>query len=283
MLDALVLLLVSFLLHPQQHEHEQQLQHQQWWSRLLWDWHWWDYYYCQHQHWREHCQCHCQQHGGGQDCFNNGYIWSGCNNNGYAWYIPKTLLTIFYHRCSLNLWPGSWEEQLGKLNNHIQETNEEKKWHGRFPSRYQVIKEVSPSEFWIFWGLIIAARVYGKQGDVWMRSDPEGIEPVVDFTKNMTKARHITIKRFMYRLFADESLKDTDPWWVISPAIKLFNDRRQTHVWASYLKVFDESMSAYTPQSTKTGNLPHLSCILRKPEPLAEGTVRVTNDNGWRC
>ena len=189
------------------------------------------------------------------------------------------------------------------------------------------MKEVSPSEFWIFWVLIIAARVYWKQGDVWMRSDPEGIEPVVDFTnKNMTKSRHITIKRFMYRLFADKSRKDTDPWWVISPAIKLFNDRRKTHVWSSYLKVFDESMSAYTPQSTKTGNLPHLSCILRKPEPLgsefkvvadsvtgmllylelqrgkkgmdkakyadtkkataaccirlAEGTVRVTNENG---
>ena len=80
------------------------------------------------------------------------------------------------------------------------------------------MKEVSPSEFWIFWVLIIAARVYWKQGDVWMRSDPEGIEPVVDFTKNsMTKSRHTTIKQFMYRLFADESLKDTDPsWWVIS-------------------------------------------------------------------
>ena len=40
------------------------------------------------------------------------------------------------------------------------------------------------------------------------------------------------------------------------------------NVWLSYLKVFDQSMSPYTPQSTKTGNLPHLSCILRKPEPL---------------
>ena len=27
-------------------------------------------------------------------------------------------------------------------------------------------------------------------------------------------------------------------------------------------------MSAYAPQATKTGNLPHLSCILCKPEPL---------------
>ena len=27
-------------------------------------------------------------------------------------------------------------------------------------------------------------------------------------------------------------------------------------------------MSAYQPQTLKTGNLPHLSCIMRKPEPL---------------
>ena len=32
--------------------------------------------------------------------------------------------------------------------------------------------------------------------------------------------------------------------------------------------VFDESMSAFRPRTTKNGNLPHLSWIMRKPEPL---------------
>ena len=55
---------------------------------------------------------------------------------------------------------------------------------------------------------------------------------------------------------------------MISPAIKLFNARRKTNIWLSFLKVFDKSMSACTPQSTKTGNLLYISCVLRKPEPL---------------
>ena len=50
----------------------------------------------------------------------------------------------------IHLWPGCWEEHLGELNKHMLEINEDKKQHGRFPSRYQVIKEVSPSEFWVF-------------------------------------------------------------------------------------------------------------------------------------
>ena len=36
----------------------------------------------------------------------------------------------------------------------------------------------------------------------------------------------------------------------------------------SIFKVMDESMSAFQPQTTKTGNLHHLSYVLRKPEPL---------------
>ena len=40
--------------------------------------------------------------------------------------------------------------------------------------------------------------------------------------------------------------------------------------------MFDESMSAFRPRTSRFGNLPHLSCIDRKPEPL--GTeFKVTN------
>ena len=37
---------------------------------------------------------------------------------------------------------------------------------------------------------------------------------------------------------------------------------------AGFLKVGDESMSAIRFRTTAKGNLPHLSYILRKPEPL---------------
>jgi hypothetical protein len=43
----------------------------------------------------------------------------------------------------------------------------------------------------------------------------------------------------------------------------------------------DESMSAFRPRTTKTGNLPHLSYVMRKPEPLGtemkNGTCSKTN------
>lgn len=37
---------------------------------------------------------------------------------------------------------------------------------------------------------------------------------------------------------------------------------------AANIKVLDETMSAYRPRTTKSGTLPYLSFILRKPEPL---------------
>jgi hypothetical protein len=39
---------------------------------------------------------------------------------------------------------------------------------------------------------------------------------------------------------------------------------------ASLFKLLDESMSAWCPRKTKTGGLPNISFILRKPEPLGK-------------
>ena len=79
------------------------------------------------------------------------------------------------------------------------------------------MKEVSQHEFWVFWGLILAARACGKKGgDIWMRGPVDGIEPVVDFSDHMPKYRHAELKRFMSLVFADESLSEHDPWWRVS-------------------------------------------------------------------
>ena len=40
------------------------------------------------------------------------------------------------------------------------------------------------------------------------------------------------------------------------------------NIAASYLKFGDESMSVISFRATAKGNLPHLSYIFRKPEPL---------------
>ena len=84
----------------------------------------------------------------------------------------------------------------------------------------------------------------------------------------MTHARHKQIRSYISFLFSDRSKKESDCWWMISKLIPAFKNNRKEKIWTSYLKVFDESMSAYRPQTLKTGNLPHLSSIMRKPEPL---------------
>ena len=48
-----------------------------------------------------------------------------------------------------------------------------------------------------------------------------------------------------------------------------FNMARK-NIYASFMKVGDESMSAIRFRTTEKGNLPHLSHIFRKPEPLGE-------------
>ena len=55
-----------------------------------------------------------------------------------------------------------------------------------------------------------------------------------------------------------------------------------TSVAASHVLTLDESMSAYRPQTTKTGNLPNISFILRKPENLGTEmkAVASTSCNG---
>jgi len=64
----------------------------------------------------------------------------------------------------------------------------------------------------------------------------------------------------------DQVNEEEDPWWGFASCVSEFNSHWQNIIVSSTWKVFDESMSAYHPQTTKTGGLPNLSFILRKPE-----------------
>ena len=55
---------------------------------------------------------------------------------------------------------------------------------------------------------------------------------------------------------------------MVSAALEAHQRHRRRTVAFSIIKVLNELMSAFSPQTTKTGNLPHLSYVLRKPEPL---------------
>ena len=59
-------------------------------------------------------------------------------------------------------------------------------------------------------------------------------------------------------------------WWRITKLIDTFNENRKEYILPCEITVIDESMSAFRPQSTKTGGLPVLTFefIIRKPEDL---------------
>ena len=52
-----------------------------------------------------------------------------------------------------------------------------------------------------------------------------------------------------------------DEWWQIAGGIDGFNENRKRVVLADIIKILDELMSAFKPQTTKTGDLPHLTHI----------------------
>ena len=85
----------------------------------------------------------------------------------------------------------------------------------------------------------------------------------------MMKYRFRQIRYYMAFVFGDHNKKmQGDKWWQIAEGIDGFNENRKRVVLADILKLLDELMSAFKPQTTKTGDLPHLTHIKRKPEPL---------------
>jgi hypothetical protein len=89
--------------------------------------------------------------------------------------------------------------------------------------------------------------------------------------ENRLKEYHKVIAK----IWENNVVKDTDPWWEFSSAVEDFNQQWQDLVQPSTWMVEDESMSAWCPRKTKTGGLPNFSFIMRKPEPL--GTVSPVN------
>jgi hypothetical protein len=171
----------------------------------------------------------------------------------------------------IHLWPGNWEDQLDRMNNRVEAHNlqlsQKKRNAGQ---RYKKVKEVTKNEFWVFFGIMVSARIHGRQGQVWDDEDeePEGIEQPINLGHHMLKYRFDDIKKFIPYMWERPGLKATDPWWQLSLMEEEFNENRSRTVMASCEKVLDELMSAFRPQTRKNGDLPNLSFIPRKPEPL---------------
>ena len=84
-------------------------------------------------------------------------------------------------------------------------------------------------------------------------------------------------RRFLPAIYADESKKETDPWYQFSGAIDEFNVIRQARVECSRWISADESMSAWRPRTTALGGLPNISFVVRKPEPLGKIMLQLIN------
>jgi hypothetical protein len=73
----------------------------------------------------------------------------------------------------IHLWPGCWESQLKNLNNRILISNNEEEQQSR-GGRFRKMNPISPNEFWVWFGIMLVARIEGRKGDVWDNTDPEG-------------------------------------------------------------------------------------------------------------
>ena len=172
-----------------------------------------------------------------------------------------------------HLWPGSAQDQLKKMNDKIEYVNKMNQERSR---RIRKINYVSEREFWVFWGLVLANRTTNNENGEAMfdKTKPfEGLNGrLPQFNPNvwMKKYRFKEIKRFISYSFENLDKKEagTDPWWQIVDLFEEFNKNRRETLASSIIMVIDESMSAYRPQTTAKGNLPHLTFCARKPEDL---------------
>ena len=87
------------------------------------------------------------------------------------------------------------------------------------------------------------------------------------YISGISRTRGKDFKKYWPQGFGLKADKATEEWWRGKLLIYGFN-AACNNIAASFMKVGDESMSEIRFWTTTKGNLPHLSYILHKPEPL---------------
>ena len=144
--------------------------------------------------------------------------------------------------------PGNLYHLLLKLNSRIEEDNKDQ-------SKGRIIP-VSPREWARFLGVMLMAVLEGKKGaDLWAGNadNGEGYRSQVDVSRFMTKHRHSQLRKYFSFLYANDAKMQDDPWWMVADGIAAFNHNRLNSFRPSKVMALDESMSAYRPRTTKTG------------------------------
>ena len=134
------------------------------------------------------------------------------------------------------------------------------------------IQPFMEKEFLKCLGIIIAAAGFNCRGcELWAKDNKETWPTIMrspDFGQYLGENRFKEFWKLIPCIWENPSARDSDPWWEFSAAVQEFNKQWQDLIRASNWKVEDESMSAWCPRKTKTGGLPNISYVMRKPEPL---------------
>ena len=144
---------------------------------------------------------------------------------------------------------------------------------------HRKVKAFTDKEFLIGLALMIGAADCSEKGEnLWTERSTKkwkrhwrSVASQTNFGKFMRFYRFKQFKRFVTLIWQVEERqqrKNDDPWWQFRDAINMFNQIRRDFVLPSEIIAMDESMSAFRPQTTKTGGLPNISYIMRKPENL---------------
>jgi len=131
-------------------------------------------------------------------------------------------------------------------------------------------KPLTLREFQIFLGLLLAATFRPETGiNLWREKKGDySFNTPANFGMYMSYTRFNKIRTFFSTCFSDEGFKELDEWWHIIGGINMFNERRKEIFQHVPVVCLDELMSAWRPRTTRTGGLPHLTKMDRKPEPL---------------
>ena len=128
-------------------------------------------------------------------------------------------------------------------------------------------KRVSQRELGVWFGLFLGSLQFAEQGrGLWTPKYDTMAKP--DFRQYMSRTRFEDIRKHIPATIAKKEAHGSDPWWQLRGGVERFNKKRRALLHTVPVGVLDESMSAWHPRTSKCGGLPHISYVIRKPEPL---------------
>lgn len=156
----------------------------------------------------------------------------------------------------LHLWPGDIHNDFEKVKLKYEQTYRQDK------------VPLTMREFIVFLGILVGAIQFVARGrSLFRETKRRGLSPHPDFGQYLSEGKFEKIKTVVSWAFSGSDSMG-DPWYRFRGGILGFNENRARTIIKSNIKTPDETMIAWEPRTTKTGGLPNISFIKRKPSPL---------------